>query len=64
MGFGNVTAIPAYQHSTFKPRMVARIMDGGVGRPGSLNLILADNELISLHMPKNAAQTLRLLPLG
>ena len=51
MAFGNAIAILAYRHSIFKRKMVARIMDDGVGRPSSLNpdLILADNGLYIVY---------------
>ena len=56
MASGNATAILAYQHSTSKPRMAERIMDGGVGRPGSPspNPILADNELYIVYTCQKA----------
>ena len=41
---GNAIAIRAYQHSISKPKMVERIMAGGVGRPGAPHSIpLADD---------------------
>lgn len=64
---GNATVTLVYQHSTSKPKMVEETMEGGVGRPGSLddNLMRANKKsLYSLHMPESPAQTLRLFPLG
>lgn len=45
---GNATAIPAYQRSTLKPRMVERTTDGGVGKHGSL--IATQHKLTKLHI--------------
>ncbi len=56
MASGNAIATLAYQHSTSKPRMVERTMDGGVGRTGSFNPHLrpADSELCIVYTCQKA----------